>query len=154
MKGIAAVVGLVFLAAMPAAAQELKFPLPCTSQPLAGRSIFHHHPGIDKKLAAYLKAERPAWYAALLLPREGKDMTPAQIMDQALGCSFLNRELMKGMTLQDVVKMWGRPWDAAATSDLTILHWRIYEPGGVAGVEVTFRGTGPAAVVIDWTAFR
>jgi hypothetical protein len=158
MKPKMMILAVCFLAAMPAAAQDLKFPLPCTSQPLAGRSIFHHHPGIDKKLAAYLKTERPAWYAALLLPRDGKDMTPAQIRDQAFGCSFMNRELMKGMTVADVEKMWGRPSQASASSDFIMLEWDRYVPAlygwDIAGIQVTFKGSGGGALVVDWLRFR
>lgn len=160
MKAIAAVLGLTFLAAMPAAAQELKLPLPCFEQPQNDGAKFRlrRHAQIDKKLAAYLKEKRPVWYAALLLPRDGKDMTPVQIMDQAFGCSFMNRELMKGMTVADVEKMWGRPSQASASSDFIVLEWDRYVPAlfgwDIAGVQVTFKGSGGGAVVVDWLRFR
>ncbi|HKO04003.1 MAG TPA: hypothetical protein VJW51_04615 [Candidatus Acidoferrales bacterium] len=158
MKPALLLVAILSLASVPARGQELKLPLPCESQPQndGAKFRFHRHAEIDKKLAAYVKENRPEWFAALQKPR--LPATDANYANQLWGCSFMNRQPMKGMTVREVVLMWGKADDLTSSSEFTILTWRRAVPSfngwDTAGVQMTFRGGGQDAVLVDWLRFQ
>jgi len=90
--------------------------------------------------------------AARIVAEASRFGVNAHIADRLYACALLNRNLMKGMTLRDVLAMWGKADEATTTSEYTILTWRGFDlaPEFPRGVQVTFRGTGAGAVVIDW----
>lgn len=90
--------------------------------------------------------------AARIVAEAARSGVNVHSADRVYACALLNKTIMKGMTLRDVLAMWGKADEATTTSEYTILTWRGFGllPEFPRGVRVTFRGTSAGAVVIDW----